>query len=102
MKKIIRKIFWRFRRRRIRSVFEKWYVFYLNKGLNPCVAEGYANRALLYLVPEFIFYEDYLDFAMQEYCGLPPSRESMDGDKRVEQKSFRQKNKMVDTQSEFR
>lgn len=84
MKKIIKRISWSIHRWRIRLLFEKWFVFYLRKGLKPSRARGYAESAVLCLAPSFIHYEDYLDFVMQEFCGLPPSREKLDGDKRIE------------------
>lgn len=83
MKKILSKISRLCRRWYWRHVFEKWFVFYLKKGCQPCLARSYAESVLLCKAPKFIFYEDYLDFIMQEYCGLPPCREKLDGDKRL-------------------
>lgn len=83
MKKIFKKLSRLFRRWYFRHVFEKWFAFYLKKGCQPYLARDYAESVLLCYAPSFIFYEDYLDFLMQECCGLPPSRDKLDGDKRT-------------------
>lgn len=83
MKKIKTKLSRLWRRLYWRYVFEKWFAFYLKKGCQPCLARSYAESVLLCKAPKFIFYEDYLDFIMQEWCRLPPSREKLDGDKRM-------------------
>lgn len=79
MKKIIKL----FRRLYTRHIFEKWFAFYLRRGCEPYVAWHNAENILLLYAPRFIFYEDYIDYLMQECCGLPPCREKVDGDKRV-------------------
>ena len=73
------------RRRAVcRRVFGKWFRFYLRKGMKPWVAVKFAETVLMYRVPDLIYYEDYLDYLMQECLGLPPCREKLNGDSRIQ------------------